>query len=214
MRNYKRFCVSLVLGLLFVAIGSHPVEAQTPLKTINNPQGGQVVYGLVDGATTRAAAMSTVLRIVHKNCGEKPQVGRVIKVRGTDSVAVFFTVVNHPQGNKPVAGMVTASPTGPNRIEAAEAHEFTAHVESGLSSTRGLGLRTLEVQPMGNGCKWGCSSSMLLSAQMTLNWRRRFRMFSNGFVPRMDWVQPRFKSITPSSCPRPRVSAALMPKES
>src|SRR5271157_2989878 len=109
MRNYERFSLSLVLWLFFVAIGLHPAEAQTPLKTINNPQGGKIVYGLVDGATTQPAAMAQVLRIVHNNCGEMPQVGRVFKVRGTDSVAVFFTVVNHPQGNKQVAGMVFAA---------------------------------------------------------------------------------------------------------
>jgi len=119
MRNYKRFSLSLVLWLFFVAIGSHPAVAQTPLKTINNPQGGKIVYGLMDGATTQAAAMSQVLRIVHNNCGEKPQVGRVFKVRGTDSVAVFLTVVNHPQGNKPKAGLLIASVAGPNRIEVA-----------------------------------------------------------------------------------------------
>jgi hypothetical protein len=34
-------------------------------------------------------------------------------------VGVFFTVINHPQGNKPVAGLVIAAPTGPGRVEAA-----------------------------------------------------------------------------------------------
>ena len=63
--------------------------------------------------------MGKVLRVVHNNCGEKPQVGKVFKVRGTNSDAVFFTVVNHPQGNKQVAGMVIATPSGPNRMEAA-----------------------------------------------------------------------------------------------
>ena len=119
MRNYKRFSLSLVLWLFFVAIGSQTAGAQTPLKTINNPQGGIIVYGLVDGATSQAAAMAKVLRIVHNNCGERPQVGRIFKVRGTNSVAVFFTVVNHPQGNKQVAGLLIAAPSGPNQIEAA-----------------------------------------------------------------------------------------------
>ncbi|MBZ5668775.1 MAG: hypothetical protein LAO04_03485 [Acidobacteriia bacterium] len=119
MRNYKRSSLSLVLWLFFVAIGSQTAGAQTPLKTINNPQGGVIVYGLVDGATTQAAAMSKVLRIVHNNCGERPQVGRIFKVRGTNSVAVFFTVVNHPQGNKQVAGLLIAAPSGPNQIDAA-----------------------------------------------------------------------------------------------
>ena len=40
-------------------------------------------------------------------------------MRGTDSDAVFFTVVNHPQGNKQVAGLVIAAPSGSNQMEAA-----------------------------------------------------------------------------------------------
>jgi hypothetical protein len=130
MRNYKRFSVSLVLWLFFVAIGSHPAWAQTPLKTINNPQGGTIVYGLVDGAATQAAAMSKVLRIVHNNCGDRPQVGRIFKVRGTDSVAVFFTVVNHPRGNVQVAGLLIAAPSGPNQVEAALVSDDAARLGS------------------------------------------------------------------------------------
>ena len=81
MRNFGRFPAPLVLWLLLVGISAHNACAQTPLKTINNPQGGMIVYGLVDGATTQAAAMSSILRTVHNNCGEKPQVGKVFKVR-------------------------------------------------------------------------------------------------------------------------------------
>lgn len=100
MYNYKRFSISSVLWLVLVVVSAHNACAQTPLKTIHDPQGGTIVYGLVDGATTQAAAMSHVLRTVHNNCGEKPQVGKVFKVRGTNSDAAFFTVINHPQGNK------------------------------------------------------------------------------------------------------------------
>ena len=117
MRNYRRF--SWLLVMFFAAIGSLPAGAQTPQTTTNNPQGGNVVYGVVGGATTPAAAMSKVLRVVHNNCGERPQVGKVFKMRGTNLDEAFFTVVDHPQGNKLVAGMVFATPSGPNRIEAA-----------------------------------------------------------------------------------------------
>ena len=94
-------------------------QTPTPLTTINPPQGGMIVYGLVDGANTQAAAMARLLRNIHNNCGERPQVGRVFRFRGTNSDAVFFTVTNHPQGNKQVAGMVIAAATGSNRVEAA-----------------------------------------------------------------------------------------------
>ena len=119
MRKYKQLSVSLVILLFFFGCSASVSLAQSPLKTIDHPQGGKIVYGVVDGATSSAAAMSTVLRIVHNNCGEKPQVGKVFRVRGTNSDAVFFTVVNHPQGNKQVAGLLIASPSGPNQMEAA-----------------------------------------------------------------------------------------------
>jgi hypothetical protein len=119
VRNYRLLLVLLVFWPFCVAIGAQPASAQTSLKTIDNPQGGTIVYGRVDGATTEAAAMAGVLRVVHDNCGERPRVGKVYKLRRTNSDAVFFTVVNHPAGNVQVAGMVITAPSGHNYIEAA-----------------------------------------------------------------------------------------------
>jgi hypothetical protein len=78
-----------------------------------------VVYGLVNGATTPAMAMAHILHSVQNGYGDKPQVGKVFRVRGSNSDAVFFTVTNHPAGNVPVAGMLIASQTGPKTVEAA-----------------------------------------------------------------------------------------------
>jgi hypothetical protein len=130
MCNFRRISAPLVLWLLVVGISAHNACAQTPLKTINTPQGGNIVFGVVGGATTTAEAMSKMLHVVHNNCGEKPQVGKVLKVRGANSVEVFFTVVNHPQGNKQVAGMVIATPSGPNRVEAALLFDDAARFSS------------------------------------------------------------------------------------
>jgi hypothetical protein len=133
MRRYERFSVSLVLWLFFAAFGSHTVGAQTPQKTMNNPQGGNIVYGVVGGATSEADAMSKMLRVVHNNCGERPQVGKVFKVRGTNSVAVFFSEVNRSQGNKQMAGMIIAVASGPNRIEAAMVSDDAARFGSSIN---------------------------------------------------------------------------------
>ena len=89
-----------------------------------------IVYGLVDGATTTAAAMAKILRNVHNNCGEKPQVGRLFTVRGTNSVAVFVTVVSHPAGNRHVAGMLIAAPSGSNQVETALVSDDAARFDS------------------------------------------------------------------------------------
>ena len=104
MCSYKRLSLSAVLSLFFVVACSSVPPAQTALTTLQGSQGGMIVYGLVDGATTPASAMAHILRIVQNNCGDKPQVGKVFRVRGSNSDAVFFTVTNRAQGNQPVAG--------------------------------------------------------------------------------------------------------------
>jgi hypothetical protein len=93
---------------------------------INAPQGGKIVYGSVAGVTTQAAAMAKMLSTVHNNCGEKPQIGKVFQFTGTNSVGVFFTVTDHPDGNLPLAGMVIATATGPNQAEAAMIYDRAA----------------------------------------------------------------------------------------
>ena len=78
-----------------------------------------IVYGQVDGQTTEAGAMGTVLRSLQNQYGDRPEVGRVFKVRDTNSFAVFFTLVKRNQGNVKVAGMLIVSRFAPNHIEAA-----------------------------------------------------------------------------------------------
>jgi len=107
-------CV-LVVALLLLFIGASGVRAQ--MKTIED-NGGVIVYGVVN-ATKTAVAMGSILHTVQNNCGEKPQVGQVFRVRGSNTDAVFFTVTNHPHGNKQVAGLIIASQSGPNQVEAA-----------------------------------------------------------------------------------------------
>jgi hypothetical protein len=103
-----------------------PTQTPTPLTTINAPQGGKIVYGPVNGATTQGAAMAKMLSTVHNNSGEKPQIGRVFQFTGTNSVGVFFTVTDHPDGNLPLAGMVIANATGPNQVEAAMVYDLAS----------------------------------------------------------------------------------------
>jgi len=109
---------STVLLTSFLAIAALAC-GQTPLTTIDMPQGGRIVYGKVEGADTQGAAMTHILRIMHQNCGERPQIGNVFRMRGTDSVGIFFTVVNHPAGNVQVAGLIIAAGSAPHQAEAA-----------------------------------------------------------------------------------------------
>ncbi len=128
MRCIDRPCLA---SLVFIIAGcSSAPNAQATLTTLAGTQGGTIVYGAVDGATSLAAALGSVLRSVHNNCGEKPRVGSVFRVRGTDSDAVFFTVVDHPHGNRQAAGMIIAAQTGPQTVEAAMVTDDAARFSS------------------------------------------------------------------------------------
>jgi hypothetical protein len=117
----KSSCISgwLNSGVLMLVVCASTARAQAPLKAINAPQGGKIVYGKVDGANSQADALVSVLRSVHKSTGEKPLIGRAFRLRYTDSVAVFFTVVDRSHENKPVAGLLIAAAAGPKQVEAA-----------------------------------------------------------------------------------------------
>jgi hypothetical protein len=111
--------------------------ASAQLKTINNPKGGMIVYGPVEGQTTEAGAMGSILHSLHTKYGNKPDVGKVFQVRGTNSVAAFFTLVKSNQGNMKVAGMLIASKAS-GHIEAAvvsdEASRFATTVNPMLKT--------------------------------------------------------------------------------
>jgi len=117
------------------------MAAQTALKTIENPQGGRIVYGPVDGQSTEAGAMGAVLRSQHNQYGEKPQVGKVFQVRNTKSVAAFFTLTNRAQGNMKIAGMIIAA-RAPDHVEAAlvtdDAKRFGSTVNPMLNTLFGV----------------------------------------------------------------------------
>jgi hypothetical protein len=67
-----------------------------------------------------------MLQTVHKISGEKPQIGRVFQFTGSNSVGIFFTVIDHPDGDVPLAGMVIANASGQNQIEAAMVYDLAS----------------------------------------------------------------------------------------
>ena len=129
----ERALLATIVCLVFTA----PSYAGQGLKTINNPGGGMIVYGPVGGQSTEAGAMGAVLRSLASQYGNRPEVGRVFRVRDTNSYAVFFTLVKHTQGDLRVAGLLIVSRQAPDRIEAAlvsdEAARFGSTVNPMLS---------------------------------------------------------------------------------
>ena len=118
-----KFTFAAIALLLLVLSANSIVQAQGGLKSIDAPQGGKIVYGQVDGQTTEADAMATILHSLHQSIGERPQVGKLFDVKGTDSVATFFTVTRHDQGSGKgslkVQGLLIATKVSTDHVEAA-----------------------------------------------------------------------------------------------
>lgn len=127
-------CLAAIVLALFLTLSA---GAQGGLQTIDPPAGGKIVYGQVTGQTTEAGAMGSVLRSLHSSLGEKPEVGRLFQVHGTDSYAVFFNVTRHDQGPaKPalkVSGMLIAVKVSDGHVEAALVSDDAARFPRTLS---------------------------------------------------------------------------------
>jgi hypothetical protein len=93
--------------------------AKGGLKTIDNSQGGKIVYGRVDGQATEAGAMGAMLRSIHNQYGDRPQVSKLFQVHGTQSVAAFFTVNKRSQGGGQMAGLIIVAKVTTDDVEAA-----------------------------------------------------------------------------------------------
>jgi hypothetical protein len=89
------------------------------LQTIDPPQGGKIVYGQVAGETTEAGAMGAVLKSLHNSLGDKPQVGKLFQVRGTESIAAFFSVTRKIGGSGQIAGLLIVAKVTSDHVEAA-----------------------------------------------------------------------------------------------
>jgi len=154
----RKISAALLLPLLFSIASSH---AQSGLKTINPSSGGKIVYGQVDGQSTEAGAMGAVLRSLHSSLGEKPQVGKLFDVRGTDSVATFFTVTRHDQGAGKgplhIEGMLIATKVSTDHVEAALVSDDAARFNQTLPAM----MKTLMGvwHPMENASSSGSGAS-------------------------------------------------------
>ena len=100
--------VSLMVAVLWLGSSLHAAGAQNSLRVIDNPGGGQVVYGAAD-QNTAPTAMAAVLRYVHTHFGDAPVVGKVFQSRDGQNFGAFFTVTAKTQGNKRIAGLAIVS---------------------------------------------------------------------------------------------------------
>ena len=133
MRDIKQLSGLVVLSLFLLAgcHGATPQQnmisgamisgANTPqpaLQIVRGQQGGGLAYTAVASASNQAGGLTFILRTVHNDCGEQPKIGQPFQFSGTQMVGVFFTVVNHSQGNEQLAGLALATLSGPNQVQA------------------------------------------------------------------------------------------------
>ncbi len=99
--------------------GSTPAStdhsANDPLRVLDYPGGGKIIYGPLPHKASVQDAMAAMLRMVHNNFGDRPEVGRFFQTKGSNSVATFFTFNNTKDNNRPMSGLiiVSAPPGGP-----------------------------------------------------------------------------------------------------
>lgn len=118
MATIRRQFQTVIAGVA-LALSAAYMTAQGGLKEIDPQGGGKIIYGQVQGQTTEAGAMGSILKSIHSSLGEKPEVGRLFQVRGTDSTAVFFNVKRKNVDGGQVSGLIIATKTGNNQVEAA-----------------------------------------------------------------------------------------------
>jgi hypothetical protein len=104
-------CFAATLALLAACVTFSWAEAEDGLKTIDDPDGGQLVYGALAGQSSLPAAMGFMLRQVRGHFGDRPQIGQFFQTKSGDSVATFFNLtVKIPSGSfqsgKPLSGLV------------------------------------------------------------------------------------------------------------
>lgn len=125
MTKHRHVQVSFIL-LLACGVTSHAA-----MRTIQNPQGGTILYGQVEGQTTEAGAMAALLRQLHTQYGNRPNVGKLFEVRGTQSVAAFFQVTKGRQ-NSQLGGMIIVAKATTEQVEAAMLFDDVSHLNSTL----------------------------------------------------------------------------------
>jgi len=97
-------CVVATVALFAACVTFASDEAQDGLKTIDNPGGGQLVYGALAGQSSLPAAMGYMLRQVRGHFGDRPQISKFFQTKGGDSVATFFNLTAKNQSGSVGSG--------------------------------------------------------------------------------------------------------------
>jgi hypothetical protein len=123
--------LAVISSLAFVFVTCNAQQpGHSDLKTVDNPGGGQFVYGSLTNQASKVSAMVYMLHMVHTHFGEKPLVGKFLQSRDGSSLATFFTVNAKTLGGRPLAGLVIISMPAKGDPQAAVLYDDAAHFVS------------------------------------------------------------------------------------
>jgi hypothetical protein len=119
----------LAAGLLVAvgAVAQQAAPAQGNFKVVDNPGGGQYMYGALTGKGTMSEAIVYVLRQVHGFFGDRPDVGKFFQSRDGSSIAAFFTATAKKQGNRSIQGLLIVALAGDGSASAAMLYDEKSH---------------------------------------------------------------------------------------
>jgi hypothetical protein len=107
----NRFLALVCSAILCAGAATLAASAGDGLKTVQNPGGGRIVFGSLEGQLAPQTAMGQVLHQVSLYCGDRPQLGRLLQNRSGDILAAFFTVTAKKQDGGQLAGLALVSVT-------------------------------------------------------------------------------------------------------
>jgi len=113
------------LTVVFTLVGACTLPSRAALTTINGPQTGKITYGYVEEAKDERGAIAAVLRMIHRQYGSQPHIGRFFAAKGTQSVAAFFGVDRG--SGVPLEGMLIAVKATTDHVEAAVVYDDASH---------------------------------------------------------------------------------------
>ncbi len=80
---------------------------------IDNPGGGQIAFGPVEGSPSVPQAMGMMLKNIHGHFGAKPQIGKFFRDKNGSVVAVFFKLNPTQLADRPIQGLAMVTASGP-----------------------------------------------------------------------------------------------------
>jgi len=119
IRIHTALAACLLSLVAMPAPAQQAVPSQSNFKVVDNPGGGQYIYGPLPGRGAMPDAIVYMLHQVHNYFGDRPEVGKFFGARDGSTVATFFAVNAKNSGNKPMSGLLIVARSSDGSASAA-----------------------------------------------------------------------------------------------